>query len=95
MDSLCICGDSYADVSSKSLFTDISGLSFLNFLPVTIRIYLNNKFIGVVPKFSSIYFNNGFDLYDRLTFFAVTGTLLGTYIIKDQFVRRIQVGTKC
>lgn len=92
---LCICGDSFADVSTKSLFTDISGLYFLNFLPVMIRIYLNNKFIGVVPNSSSIYFNNGFNIFDRLSFVTITGQYLGEYMIKDVYIRRIHVGKQC
>jgi hypothetical protein len=92
MNKLCICGDDFADVSSKSLFTDISGIFFLNYLSLMVRIFLNGNFIGAVPASSTIYFNNGFNIYDKIAFFAITGEYLGTYIIKDMYIRRIHVG---
>jgi hypothetical protein len=95
MDELCICGDSFADVTSKSLFTDISGIFFLNFLPIMIRVFLNKHFIGAVPNSSTIYFNNGFNIFDKLTFWTITGQFLGEYIIKDEYLRRISIGKPC
>jgi hypothetical protein len=86
-----ICGDSFADVSSKSLFTDISGLFFLNFTSVMIRIFLNEHFIGAVPNSSKMFFNNGFNIFDILSFYTITGQYLGEYMITDKFTRRISI----
>jgi hypothetical protein len=91
----CICGDSFADVSTKSLFTDISSINFLNFLQVTVRVYLNGHYIGSVPDSGYIYFHNGFNLQDKLSFVTVTGKYLGDYFIKDKFLRRISIGKDC
>jgi len=88
---LLICGDSFADVSTKALFTDISGLFFLNFLNSQIKVVLNGHYIGDVPAKSQIYLHNGFNLEDVLTFTNSGDEILGKYHITDRFVRRLSI----
>lgn len=95
MEELCICGDSYGDVLSKNLFTDISGLFFYNSLPIMLTVFLNDKFIGNVPDSSKTFLNNGFNIEDKIKFFTITGQYLGSYILKDKFIRRIHIGKRC
>lgn len=86
-----ISSDSFADVSTKALFTDISGITFVNCLPFHINVYNNNHFIGTVPENSQVYFPNGFNLEDILTF-STKKEEIGCYHITDIFLRRILIG---
>lgn len=89
--SIGIFSDSFADVSTKSLFTDIANLQIFNPLSLPLQVFLNDKCFDVIPPNSSKYFIDGFNVGDVLKF-CTFNFYLGNFMINDIFARRINIG---
>lgn len=89
--SIGIFSDSFADVATKSLTTDIPNILFFNPLPLPLRTFLNARCLDVLPPHTSKYNTIGFNVGDTLTF-CTERFILGDFVIDDIFTRRINIG---
>lgn len=86
-----IYGDSFADVSTKSLSTDIPSIQFDNPLPTTMLVLLKGLCFDFVPAKTRKLISDGFNIGDVITL-CTDNLILGNFLIDDIFIRRIHIG---